>query len=107
MLAFYGSRSGSWLSKLTHREPPWVDARARARGAQKPVISQAAMRSFFASYQAPPRCIPDSIARGLDLIVDLPEHLIDDVLHGKAVEVRGVERWLETGEGDPWQTSDA
>lgn len=38
-------------------------------------------------------------------IVDLPEHLIDDVLHGDAVEVDGVERWLVTGEGDPSQTT--
>lgn len=105
VVAFYGHRSGEWLSKLTHREPPWRDARAGANGAQNPVITQAALRTFFASYQAPPRRIPDSVARGLNLIVDLPEHLIDDVLHGDAVEVDGVERWLETGEGDPWQTA--
>ena len=107
VLAFYGGRSGEWLSKLTHREPPWVEARTRAKGRQNPVITHDAMRAFFASYRAPARCIPESIARGLDLIVGLPEHLVDDVLHGEAVEVEGMERWLETGEGDPWQTSDA
>jgi uncharacterized phage-associated protein len=107
VLAFYGSRSGTWLSKLTHREPPWVDARASATDSQQPIISQAMIRRFFASYQAPPRHIPDSIARGLDLIADLPEQLVDDVLHGEAVELEGVERWLETGEGDPWQMSGA
>lgn len=106
VLDFYGRRSGSWLSALTHREPPWVEARACARGTQEPVITQDAMRTFFASYRAPARRIPDSIARGLDLIVGLPEHLVDDVLHGAAVEVEGVEQWLETGEGDPWQISD-
>ncbi len=107
VLAFYGRRSGTWLSKLTHRESPWVDARARAKGSQKPVITEAAMRAFFAGYHAPARCIPDSIARGLDLIVGLPEHLVDDVLHGEATAIEGVEQWLETGEGEPWQTSDA
>lgn len=107
VLTFYGGRSGEWLSKLTHREPPWRDARAGAHGAQNPVITQDVMRAFFASYHAPARRIPDSIARGLDMIVDLPEHLLDDVLHGEAVEVEGAEQWLETGEGDPWQTSDA
>lgn len=107
VLAFYGRRSGEWLSRLTHREPPWRDARAGANGMQNPMITPAAMRTFFASYQAPPRRIPDSIARGLDLIVDLPEELVEDVLHGEAVEVEGVEKWLETGEGDPWQMSDA
>lgn len=107
VLDFYGGRSGSWLSKLTHREPPWRDARAGASGAQNPIITQDVMRAFFASYQAPPRRIPDSIARGLDLIVDLPEHIVDDMLHGEVVEIEGMEQWLETGEGDPWQTSDA
>lgn len=106
VLDFYGSRSGSWLSKLTHIEPPWREARAGVNDVQKPVITQAAMRSFFASYRTPGRRIPDSIARGLDFVVDLPEHLVDDVLRGEAVEVDGVEQWLETGEGDPWQTPD-
>lgn len=107
VLAFYGHRSGSWLSKITHRESPWVDARARAKGSQKPIITQAAMRTFFAGYHAPARHIPDSIVRGLELVVGLPEHLVDDVLHGEAIEIPGVEDWLETGEGDPWQMSDA
>jgi hypothetical protein len=61
----------------------------------------------LAAHHAPARHIPDSIARGLDLVVDLPEHLVDGVLHGEAIEVDGVERWLQTGEGDPWQASDA
>lgn len=107
VLAFYGGRSGTWLSQLTHRESPWVEARARAKGSQKPIITQAVMRTFFAGYHAPARHIPDSIARGLELVVGLPEHLVGDVLHGQATEVPGVEDWLETGEGDPWQMSGA
>jgi uncharacterized phage-associated protein len=47
VLAFYGGRSGEWLSKLTHREPPWVEARTRAKGRQNPVITHDAMRAFF------------------------------------------------------------
>ncbi|HRC84502.1 MAG TPA: DUF4065 domain-containing protein [Thermoanaerobaculia bacterium] len=27
VLDFYGKRSPLWLSELTHREPPWLDAR--------------------------------------------------------------------------------
>jgi uncharacterized phage-associated protein len=107
VLDFYGGRSGTWLSALSHREQPWRNARAGATGGQKPIITHDAMCAFFGSYGAPARCIPESIARGLDMIVDLPEHLVEDVLHGEAVEVEGLEHWLETGEGDPWQTSGA
>jgi hypothetical protein len=57
--------------------------------APKPVITHAAMRAFFASYRAPVRRIPDAMARGLEFIVELPEHLVDEVLHGEAVEVAG------------------
>lgn len=28
VLDFYGERSGHWLSELTHKEAPWMDARA-------------------------------------------------------------------------------
>lgn len=45
--------------------------------------------------------------RPVHVIVDLPEELVDDVLHGEVVEIEGVEQWLETGEGDPWPMSDA
>jgi uncharacterized phage-associated protein len=27
VLAFYGGKSGQWLSELTHKERPWLDAR--------------------------------------------------------------------------------
>jgi hypothetical protein len=63
------------------------------------------MRAFFSSYAAPFREIPDSIARGLTLVVGLPKDLVNDVLHAPSVEVAGLEEWLETGEGDPWRTS--
>jgi uncharacterized phage-associated protein len=29
VLAFYGDKSSSWLSELTHREAPWLNARRR------------------------------------------------------------------------------
>jgi uncharacterized phage-associated protein len=103
VLAFYGRRTEWWLSELTHREPPWLDA--RATGTTNPVIAQAAMRAFFSSYQATFRHIPDSIARGLKLVVGLPSDVVDDVLHGTPTEVVGIEEWLETGRGDPWQAS--
>jgi hypothetical protein len=101
------SRSGAWLSELTHREPPWIEARARTPGARNPIITQGAMRAFFATYQAPLRRIPDAIARGLDLVVALPKDIVADVLRGEPTEVVGIEEWLETGEGDPWRPIDS
>jgi uncharacterized phage-associated protein len=103
VLAFYGKRDEWWLSELTHREPPWLEA--RARGSRNPAITTVALRNFFSTYNAPSRSIPASIARGLDLLVKLPPDAIDDMLHGTPVEVHGLEEWLLTGEGNPWQAS--
>lgn len=106
VLDFYGGRSGSWLSELSHREPPWHDARAAEPGARNAVITTQAMRAFFSTYSTEPRKIPASIARGLTLVVGLPKDVVNDVLHGPSMEVTGLEDWLESGEGDPWQTSE-
>ncbi len=103
VLAFYGRHSEWWLSGLTHREPPWLDA--RSGGARNQPITPLALREFFSTYPAQCRSIPESVARGLDLLVGLPEHAVDDVLHGTPVEVHGLEEWLETGKGNPWQAS--
>lgn len=51
VLETYGNRSSQWLSDLTHREPPWRDARRRAglsegdRG--KAEIKLAAMADYY------------------------------------------------------------
>lgn len=105
VLAFYGQRSGGWLSELAHRERPWLDTRTAADGKPNPVIPTTAMREFYASYSLPKRHIPASVARGLELIVGLPRDLVNDVIHGEPSEIVGLEEWLETGEGDPWQTN--
>jgi uncharacterized phage-associated protein len=105
VLDFYGKYSGAWLSRLTHREPPWLEARRAANGGRNAEITHRALREFFSTYSTQFRTIPDSVARGLTLIVGLPDDVVDDVLHGPSVEVAGLEEWLETGEGDPWQTS--
>jgi len=66
VLEFYGDRSGRWLTELSHREAPWVDARAlgRKQGTVSPVILRSAMRVFFSKYPTSFRKIPESIARG-------------------------------------------
>jgi uncharacterized phage-associated protein len=104
VLAFYGGRSGEWLSELTHREPPWLDTRTSSRRTANPVITTEAMRAFYSTYPATKRHIPVSVARGLDLIVTLPKDLVGEIVHGEPTEIVGLEEWLETGEGDPWPT---
>ena len=46
MLASYGSLPAEYLSKLTHHERPWKDA--RASGQESPPISLSAIREFYA-----------------------------------------------------------
>lgn len=51
VLKFYGHRTGQWLSDLTHREKPWMDARQGLddsdRGGNE--ISLASMHDYYAS----------------------------------------------------------
>jgi len=51
VLDFYGNRSSHWLSELTHREPPWREARhglaPAERGTAK--LTHAAMAEYYDS----------------------------------------------------------
>ena len=51
VLRYYGNRPSQWLSDLTHREAPWVEAREGLgpgeRGSQ--VISHASMAEYYGS----------------------------------------------------------
>lgn len=51
VLSFYGAKPGSWLSELTHRERPWLEARrglsAGERGDRE--ITKAAMAEYYGS----------------------------------------------------------
>ena len=51
VLKFYGNRSSQWLSDLTHREPPWADARkGRPPGERGSFeITHAAMAEYYGS----------------------------------------------------------
>jgi uncharacterized phage-associated protein len=102
VLAYYGERDHRWLSALTHVETPWADAD------HNQVISCDEMKAYYSRYTTPRHEISVELARGLSLLVSLPADLRDDVLDGLAhASADGIEEWLETGAGDPWQTSDA
>jgi len=51
VLDFYGTQSADWLSQLTHRERPWMDAREGLQPGQtsKRVITHAAMAEYYGS----------------------------------------------------------
>jgi uncharacterized phage-associated protein len=51
VLKYYGAQSSQWLSDLTHKEDPWLDARhglpPGARSTEE--ITQAAMHEYYSS----------------------------------------------------------
>lgn len=49
VLASYGDKSPQWLSDLTHKEAPWLDARKDKRAGERgnTVISPAAMAEYY------------------------------------------------------------
>ena len=51
VIEFYGPKSSTWLSSLTHREDPWKDARGDLLPGQigRNEISQAAMAEYYGS----------------------------------------------------------
>jgi uncharacterized phage-associated protein len=51
VLDFYGHKTAQWLSDLTHREKPWLDARAGLEPGERGgnVISNAALHEYYGS----------------------------------------------------------
>ena len=49
VLDFYGDKTSQWLSELTHREQPWVDARQGLSPGERgnSVISLASMAEYY------------------------------------------------------------
>lgn len=51
VLGFYGDKTGQWLSDLTHREQPWLDARIGLEPGERGgnVIPHAALYEYYSS----------------------------------------------------------
>ena len=49
VMGFYGNKTGQWLSDLTHREKPWLDARAGLASDERgeSEITPAALHEFY------------------------------------------------------------
>jgi uncharacterized phage-associated protein len=75
VVRFYGAWDGDFLSELSHRERPWLDARGDLshNAASKAPIAREVMREFYASFDLPKgrKHLPDELARGLELLVSL------------------------------------
>jgi uncharacterized phage-associated protein len=100
VLEFYGGRSDWWLRQLSHAEIPWADAD------KNQIITVEELREFYGRYRTEPHEIPVEVIRGLAVLASLPEEAVGEMVGGGgAVEVDGLESWLETGEGDPWAAS--
>ncbi len=54
VLRFYGDKSAQWLSDLTHRERPWIDAREGLRPDERGdrVITHAALAEYYGGLTA-------------------------------------------------------
>lgn len=51
ILKFYGGKTGQWLSEVTHREPPWRDARIGMKPGERGSneITHASMSEYYGS----------------------------------------------------------
>jgi uncharacterized phage-associated protein len=106
VLALYARRSGGWLRELTHREPPWADARRGLAPDQKgdEPITVEALRRYYGSLHVPPRDFPSSFLEALDTLVNTPPD-VPPVGADREVDATSFLEWLRTGEGDPWAKS--
>lgn len=108
VLAFYG-RIPTWsLVELTHREDPWVDARGGlpedAYGSTP--ISHTAMRSYFERIPTGPgKAIPDSLMRGIDLLLSMTESETCQLAQSSECGDDYL-RWLETGQRNFSESAD-
>lgn len=71
VLAFYGTRSGDWLSELTHREDPWLHARNALSPAAPSTteITLAAMKAYYSRFGIHDKALPAALARGVELLL--------------------------------------
>lgn len=107
VLAWYGTRPDDWLSELTHRERPWLDAYLRdAR--PSPVITHDAIRAFYgASERDAGKSIPRAYQRGAQLIMSLSPEELAELADDSVVLVTAAElAMLRADDGvSPWPSS--
>lgn len=98
VLAHYGTHSGAWLRDLTHREPPWRDARKGLSPEQRSnrQIPLDSLRAFYRSTH--PFGFDEGYLRGLEVLVETPEDELADLLSAESVAASEFLAFLESGD---------
>lgn len=106
VLSLYGKKPPNWLIELTHREKPWIDARAGVAPTAKTQtpISKEALKSYYGGYKVTQKAFSQNFEEMLELLVSTPEG-IPPLQADRFVDADPFLDWLETGGGDPWVTS--
>lgn len=106
VLAFYGNRTGEWLSELTHRERPWQTARGRTppTARSRTVIDHDTIADYYRQLpHGPGKQLPGELAEALEFMLTFePEDWEAMQLESK-VSVRDEVAFLNGQGPDPWQ----
>jgi uncharacterized phage-associated protein len=99
VLRVYGDRSEWWLSNLTHAERPWREA------ARNQVIGHGELAEYYGQHRTEAREFPPEVLRGFQVLAMMPHEAVDGFLQDGSAPIEGLEDWLESGQGDPWQAA--
>jgi len=106
VLNFYGQLTDSQLVDLSHKDTPWREARRglpHNAGSNRTITKEAMLSYYGPAALGDEKRIPVEVQRGIELLLATPDDRIEDLLEDDRVGGEAVLRWLETGEGDPWQ----
>ena len=80
VIRFYGRVGGGTLSALTHREPPWANARVghaeRARGRHH--ISLDALAQYYGRVPTTGKRLPEEYFRGFQILLRMSPHELEE-----------------------------
>jgi uncharacterized phage-associated protein len=103
VLRVYGARPAVWLSRLSHREDPWRQARQGLpdEAPSKAEISQQSMARYYGSLKwGAKKTFSDAFIRGLDWVVETPEDELELMRSAPTIAAAATLKWLETGDED-------
>lgn len=106
VLGFYGTYDGDTLSKLTHRERPWLDSFV-AHVRPSPVITHEALRAYYRADAAPRKRFSQAFSRGVDYLLSLDADSVEafdmpEWSTETSVDVHDEIAYLEGRGADPW-----
>lgn len=106
VLAFYGGRTGEWLSELTHRERPWQAARGGAPAAARlrTVIAHEAMLDYYRQLpHGPGKRLPAELGQALEFMLTFEPEDWEAMQVESDVSVSDEVAFLNGQGPDPWQ----